>query len=243
MRADLHDLHDLHIAVAQPPCTAGAVAANAVAHAEAVRAAKARVVVFPELSLTGYELDADPVCVTDGVLRPIVEACAQTGSIAVVGAPVQEDGRRFIAALRIDGGGATVAYRKAHLGGEEEARFAPGDGPAAVEVDGWRLGMAICKDTGVARHTAATAALGVDVYVAGLVHGRDELDEQDARGRRIAAACRSYVAFASFAGATGGGYDATAGKSTIWAPDGSVVARAGAAPGDIARAHLTRALR
>jgi predicted amidohydrolase len=74
--------------------------------------------------------------------------------------------------------------------------------------------------------------------VAGLVHLAEELEEQDARGRRIAAACRSYVAFASFAGRTGGGYETTAGESTIWSPDGDVIARASDEPGDIARACL-----
>jgi predicted amidohydrolase len=228
----------LRIAAAQPPCDAHDVAANAQVHAEAVRAAKARVVAFPELSLTGYELDAGALSPADAALRPIVEACAETGSIAFVGAPIEEDGQRFIAALRIDGAGAAVAYRKSHLGGDEPARFTPGDGPTAVTVDGWRLGLGICRDTGVAAHTAGTAELGVDVYVAGLVHLAEELEEQDARGRRIAAACRSYVAFASFAGRTGGGYEATAGESTIWSPDGDVIARASDEPGDIARACL-----
>ncbi|MFD9466696.1 nitrilase-related carbon-nitrogen hydrolase [Streptomyces sp. NPDC060027] len=48
----------LAVAVAQPRCASPDVAANAVLHAEAVRGAGARVVVFPELSLTGYDLAA-----------------------------------------------------------------------------------------------------------------------------------------------------------------------------------------
>ena len=90
-----------------------------------------------------------------------------------------------------------------------------------IDDDGWRLGLGTCKDTGVAEHTAGTAAPGVDVYLAGLVHAPEELGEQDARGRQIAAACRSYVVFASFARPTGGGYDSTAGESTIWGPTGA----------------------
>ena len=43
----------LRVAVAQPLCVPYDVGQNAVAHAAAVRAAAARVVVFPELSLTG----------------------------------------------------------------------------------------------------------------------------------------------------------------------------------------------
>ena len=228
----------LSVAAAQPRCEARDLPANALAHAEAILAAGARLVLFPELSLTGYELEADPVAVTDPALATIVEACHAAGSIALVGAPVEEEGRKYIAALRVDGERVSVVYRKSHPGGDELKRFSAGDGPTVIDVDGWRVGLGICKDTGMAEHTAGTAALGVDVYLAGLVHAREELDEQDARGPRIAAACRSYVVFASFAGPTGGGYDTTAGASTIWASDGTVLARASSAPGDIARAEL-----
>jgi predicted amidohydrolase len=228
----------LIIAAAQPRCEPKDVSANARLHAEAIREAQARVVVFPELSLTGYELDADPVSLTDGALRPIVDACAQSDSIAFVGAPVEGDGARRIAMLRVDGAGAAVAYRKSYLAGAELARFSAGDGATVINVDGWRLGLGLCKDTGVPQHTAATVERGIDVYVAGLVHAPEELDEQDARGLRIAAACGAHVAFASFAGPTGGGYRATAGRSTIWSPDGDVLARANSAPGAIARAAV-----
>jgi predicted amidohydrolase len=228
----------LLIAAAQPRCEPKDVSANARLHAEAIREAQARVVVFPELSLTGYELDADPVSLTDGALRPIVDACAQSDSIAFVGAPVEGDGARWIAMLRVDGAGVGVAYRKSYLGGDESARFSAGDGATVVDVDGWRLGLGLCRDTGVPEHTAATAELSIDLYVAGLVHAPEELDEQDARGQRIAAACGASVAFASFAGPTGGGYRATAGRSTIWSRDGDVLARANSAPGAIARAAI-----
>src|SRR5205823_3134112 len=78
----------LLLAVAQPECVSFDVAANALAHAALVRRAGARVVVFPELSLTGYELDAPPLAADDARLAPLVEACAETGSVALAGAPV-----------------------------------------------------------------------------------------------------------------------------------------------------------
>jgi hypothetical protein len=43
---------------------------------------------------------------------------------------------------------------------------------------------------------------------------------------------------AGFAGPTGGGYDHTPGGSGVWAPDGTELARAGAAPGALVRAVL-----
>jgi len=223
----------LTLAVAQPPCAALDVPANARAHAAAIRAANARVVVFPELSLTGYELAA-PV-VSFGELTPIVEACAATGSLALVGAPV--DGP-CIGVLAVDGSGARVAYRKVNLGGAEPGFFVPGPAPAVLEVDGWRLGLAVCKDTGVPQHAAATAALGMDAYLAGAVDHRQESVVQQQRAERIAAEHGVFVAFASFAGPTGGGYDETAGRSGIWSPAGALLERAGPEPGGLARATL-----
>jgi predicted amidohydrolase len=231
----------LVIAVAQPRLLADEVATNAVTHADTVRAARARVVVFPELSLTGYELDAAPIAADDPRLAPVVEACAETSAVALVGAPVRgEDGRSHIATLAIDGAGARVAYRKIWLGGSEPERFSPGELPAVEEVDGWRLGLAICKDAGVREHADETAALGIDAYVAGTVKAADEAALQSERARRIATRHRIWVAVASFAGSTGGGYAETAGRSAIWRSDGVAVAQAGAEPGAIARATLTR---
>jgi predicted amidohydrolase len=229
----------LTIAVAQPRCVSYDVATNALAHAAAIHAAKARVVAFPELSLTGYELDAPTVDVQDPRLACIVEACAEAGSLALVGAPVEgPDGRPHIATLAVTGNGAEVAYHKMWLGGAEPDRFAPGERPAVLEVDGWRLGLAICKDTGVPRHAADTAALGMDVYVAAVLEAAEDAAVQDERACRVAADHGVWVVVASFAGSTGGGYERAAGRSAIWAPGGALLARADLEPGGMARAML-----
>ena len=229
----------LTIAVAQPVCLSYDVAANAAMHAAIIHAAVARVVIFPELSLTGYELDAPAITVDDPRLAPIVEACAAMGSLALVGAPVEdEDGRSQIAMLAVTGSGAVVAYRKMWLGTAETERFTPGTEPRVAEVDGWRLGLAICKDAAIAQHASDTAALGIDAYVAGSVKGADEAAAQDERARRVATEHGIWVAVASGAGANGGGYDPAAGRSGIWAPGGEIVTQAGPETGAIARATL-----
>jgi predicted amidohydrolase len=158
----------LTVVAAQPRCVSHDVEANAMTHAAVIRAANGHVVIFPELSMTGYELDAEAITVDDSRLTPIVDACAGMGSLALIGAPVDAGrGRPEIAMLGVDGAGATVAYSKIWLHGSEAERFSPGTKPALVEVRGWRLGLAICRDTGVPRHAADTAALGIDAYVAG----------------------------------------------------------------------------
>ena len=229
----------LSIAVAQPRCVPHDVRANASIHAQAVREAGARIVVFPELSLTGYELEATPVDPEAAALAPLVRACEETGSIALVGAPV--DGPRdrvFIAMLAVRPNGASVLYRKRWLGEEEGIRFSPGDEPTVLEVDGWRIGVGICKDTGVDEHVERLADLDIQAYCAGLVHSPEELDRQEERAVSIARRCRVFVAFASFAGPTGGGYSQTAGSSAIWSCAGKALARAGTPAGALARATL-----
>ncbi len=193
----------LTVAAAQPACLALDVAGNAETHARVVLAAQARVVVFPELSLTGYELDAAPVQCDHKALIPI------------------------IALLAIDGAGARPAYRKTWFGGNEPTQFHAGDGPTVLDVDGWRLGLGICKDTGAPQHVAGTAALNVDAYLAGLVHLPQELPEQEARAVVIVRACRAFVVFASFAGPTGDVFAETAGSSANYSAEGLALARTG----------------
>jgi predicted amidohydrolase len=230
----------LTIAVAQPVCVSYDVAANAVTHAATVRSAGARAVVFPELSLTGYELDAPAITAEDPRLVPLVEACAETGSLALAGAPVQGGaGRSHIGMLAIEGSGAAVVYHKLWLGTAEAQRFTPGRQPAVLDVDGWRLGLAICKDTGIPQHASDTAALGIDVYVAGVLESADETARQDERARRVATNHQVWVAVASFAGSTGGGYAQAAGRSAIWRPDGVVATQVGPEPDAIARWTIT----
>ena len=228
----------LTVALAQPLCAPHDVAVNALTHADVVRSAAARVVVFPELSLTGYELDAITLSPSDPRLAPLVTACAATGSVALVGAPIEGAEQPHIAMLAVTGAGARIAYRKLWLSENEAARFGCGASPAVLEVDGWRLGLAICRDTGIAEHVADTAALGIDAYLAGTLMADDETPIQNERGRRLALEHRVWVAFASFAGATGDGYDRAAGRSAVWAPGGALAVQAGPEVGAVVRTTL-----
>ena len=141
--------------------------------------------------------------------------------------------------LAAEGSGVSVAYRKMWLGGAEPERFDAGEAPAVLEVDGWRLGLAICKDTGVPEHGAATAALGIDAFVAGMLESAEDAHVLDERARRLAGEHGVPVVIASFAGSTGGGFESAAGGSGIWGSDGVAIAWAGAEPGELARATLS----
>ncbi|GAA1395841.1 carbon-nitrogen hydrolase family protein [Kitasatospora putterlickiae] len=239
-------LPPLAVAVAQPACfpsgRPGTVAANAERHAAAVREAGAatRLVVFPEFSLTGYDLAAPVIDPSDERLAPLVAACAETGATALVGAPVAgADAREHIGTLAVTGAGASVVCRKTNLYGREPGRFSPADAPAVLELDGRRLGLAICADAADPGHAERLVALGADVYVASTLYGAgaESLATKAARYPARAADNGVWVVLATSAGPSGE-YGATSGGSGVWAPDGTEVVRAGTAPGEVLTAVL-----
>lgn len=227
----------LVVAAAQPRLVDGDLDANVATHADVVRRTCARLVVFPELSLTGYDLDADSVDPADERLAPLVAACAAADSYALVGAPIDFRGAHRIGALLVSAEGVTPIYAKMCLGGGENDYFVAGDQPTVFVVDGWRVGVGLCKDTRILEHLRAVRAEGIDVYAAGLVHTPDEEHEFGQRARRITDKMHVPVVFAGYAGPTGP-FDETSGGSGVWDADGAVVARAGARPGEVIRALL-----
>lgn len=233
----------LTVAAAQPELRPGDLAFNARAHAEAIRSAEARLVVFPELSLSSYAMAAPSVALDDPELDQIVAACAETGSVALAGAPIKEGDTEFIAMLRIDGAGVAVAYRKLHPDEEESRRFRAATDHVVLELDGWRLGLAICRDTMMFEHAPATAEFakrsgrgGIDAYVAGSLFTAPALPKRDKRMPQLA---RGYGMWVVQACAAGPGSDLpAAGNSAIWSPNGEVAARADDEPGRIVKADL-----
>jgi predicted amidohydrolase len=234
----------LTVAAAQPELRPGDLAFNARAHAEAIRAAEARLVVFPELSLSSYAMAAPSVALDDPELDQIVAACAETGSVALAGVPLREGDAEFIAMLRIDGSGVEVAYRKMHPDEEEGRRFRAAADPVVLELDGWRLGLAICRDTMMFEHAPATAEFakrsglgGIDAYIAGSLYTPTGVVRRDKRMPQLARGYGMWVVQACFAG-PGSDFPEVAGASAVWSPDGSVVSRADEEPGRIVKAEL-----
>ena len=80
---------------------------------------QAQVLVFPELSLTGYELDlADDLAFSqdDPRLAPLVEAASSYSMTLIVGAPVRIGSRLHIGAFIVSPDRTVEVYTKHHLG-------------------------------------------------------------------------------------------------------------------------------
>jgi predicted amidohydrolase len=116
--------------------------------------ARADLLVFPELAVSGYEfptradLFAAAETFGDGPTSLAASDIARSlGCTMVIGYPERAGDRVFNACLLATPGGLLANYRKIHLFGRETARFDPGDAPPVVaDTPVGRVGMMICFD-------------------------------------------------------------------------------------------------
>jgi predicted amidohydrolase len=148
----------LRIALAQVAPRLGDLEANLERHHALIRTARAAdagLVVFPELGLTGYQLQdlaAEVAMRLDDPRLASLAAETAAGASAIVSfVEASADHRLFIAAALLEDGAIRHVHRKLHLptyGLFDERRFfAPGDQLRAVPSRlGVGLGLAVCED-------------------------------------------------------------------------------------------------
>jgi predicted amidohydrolase len=189
----------------------------------------ARLLVFPELSLTGYEPQlarANTIRAASAQLDPLRRAAEQARMTVVVGAPLPGDSDELlIGALVFHPDGSTSIHTKQYLHPGEEAVFAAGPGGPPLSIEDATVALAICADTTHPEHAAHAAARGANVYAAGVLITESGYGPDTAQLTVYAKEHQMAVLMANYGGPTGGWE--SAGKSAIWSEDGSVVAAAG----------------
>jgi predicted amidohydrolase len=230
------------LAVAQTCPIPGDVEANVREHLLLVYAAAsegAQVVLFPELSLTGYEMDmvADLAFTeVDFRLAPLIAAASSRALTLIVGAPVRADGSLHIGALIIQPDATVLTYTKHHLGAfgtsascdgsvppAEATVFHAGDRNPLIRVGGGSAAVAICADTGQSSHPQLAADRGAKTYLASMFVIPSEFDRDAAKLSAYAAQHAMTVAMANY-GCRSGGL-AAGGRSSIWSETGELLAQ------------------
>jgi NAD+ synthase (glutamine-hydrolysing) len=183
----------LRVALAQVNPTVGDIRGNARLIADHISRARdegAGLVVFPELTLSGYPPE-DLLLKTDfldAVAGALEELAAQThGIAAVVGFPERAEDVYNAAAVLADGEVAGV-YRKMYLPNygvfDEQRYFQSGSEAVIVELNGVPVGITICEDIWEPGPPAMTEALGgahvivnlsASPYRAGYGRGRERM--------------------------------------------------------------------
>lgn len=199
------------------------------------REAKADLVIFPELSITGYPPE-DLLLRASFIDRNLAaweEVAREISGITAVVGFVDRDGkgRTYNAAGVAANGGSVGVYRKMHLpnyGVFDEMRyFQKGSEPLLVSVNGTRVGITICEDVWVSggpvpREAKEGAGLIINIssspYHAGKWRTRRDLVSSHAKRNRLPVAYCNMV----------GGQDELVfdGGSMVVDSSGEVIARA-----------------
>lgn len=217
------------IAAAQVPSIHGDIASNIVTHLSAIEAAaqqKVNVLIFPELSLTGYEPElAAGLAITadDPRLHPFIELAQRHRMDISVGAPLSNGAAKpFLGAILYAPDGSVRTYRKMHLGGNEPEFFAPGTEPLAITSQGHTAGLAICADASPPSHPQRYADVGAEIYAAGVFLTVEWYATDGPRLASYATQFRMLIVMANH-GASTGTYKSV-GNSAVWGPDGTRLA-------------------
>ncbi|MDQ0513012.1 carbon-nitrogen hydrolase family protein [Ancylobacter amanitiformis] len=137
-------------------------------------AAGARLLVAPEMFLSGYNIGREAALAaaepSDGPsARRAADIARDHGIALAYGYPERgERGRIYNSALLLDRDGETLLnFRKTHLFGDiDRAMFAPGEGTAELaQIDGLRLGLLICYDVEFPEVVRALALGGADLVI------------------------------------------------------------------------------
>ncbi len=162
------------VALAQLNLLVGDIAGNAgrvVDCAERLRDS-AEIIVFPELTLTGYppeDLLLRPDCDQRIALALREIAAAAVGVTLVVGYSAMRDRNRYNVAGVLRDGVVDIEYRKMQLPNysvfDERRYFEPGANAAVFEQGGIRFGITICEDIWFDAPVQRAAAAGAQVLL------------------------------------------------------------------------------
>ncbi|MCX4785481.1 MULTISPECIES: carbon-nitrogen hydrolase family protein [unclassified Streptomyces] len=194
--------------------------------------AGARLLVCPELFLTGYAIGADVSRLAEPAdgpsARAVAEIAVRHGLAVLYGYPERAGEKIFNAAQLIGPDGAALAnYRKTHLFGcFEQEWFTPGEQPVVqAELDGVRIGIVICYDVEFPENVRAHALAGTGLLLVptAVMHPFQFVAESVVPVRAFES--QLYVAYVNRTGQEG--EFEFVGLSCLAGPDGAVRARAG----------------
>jgi NAD+ synthase (glutamine-hydrolysing) len=233
----------MRIALAQINPTVGDVDGNAARIAEWIGRAReggAELVIFPELCVPGYP--AEDLYLKAHFLAANVRAieglaaATPAGITALVGfaepVPGGGDYRHAHNSLAVlSGGKVERVYRKNRLPNyavfDEQRYFVPGTDGEVVEFGGQKVGLTICEDTwapGAPGQAEADAGASLIANPSGSPYHRGKGHERE---EMFGARAREYGSYLAFVNLVGGQDELVFdGQSLLFAPDGSVIARA-----------------
>lgn len=215
----------MKICVAQTRPVKGDIEANLYCHEKFVEAAVSigtDLIIFPELSITGYEPELVKELATsqDDVRFDRFQRIADTDRITIgIGAPLLADSGIRISQMYFQPGKPREMYSKIFLHSSEEEYFIRGDCYITLRVGDANIAPAICYELSVVEHAKRAAMSGADIYAVSVVEGN--IEKAIKRLTSVAAEHSMTVMMANAVGKSGV-YECP-GKSSIWSNRGRLI--------------------
>ena len=226
-------VNNLVVAAAQSASIRGDLDENIAEHLRLIGVAAtvgASVIVFPELSLTGYELDlasALQLEKDDPKIEPLKRAAREHDMHVLVSGPLVSGlDKPYLGAFLLSSE-RSICYAKIHVHESEEKYFVAGKDACVVSIGGVSTAIAICADTSHPEHAANAAEHAAGLYVACVMKTEAEYRAHADRMGRYAARHGMAVLTANYAGSSKG--TGAAGKSAFWDERGELIVQAGSA--------------
>lgn len=165
----------MKIGVAQTKPEKGEVETNIRAHKKLIALAVEQgtnVLVFPELSITGYEptLAKDLVTTPDDPRFDDFQLISNGSRITLgIGAPVQGDTGIMIGMIIFQPNKPRLLYTKQHLHSDELPYFVSGQEQVFLGDDKEKIAFAICYEVSVPEHSANAHEQGATIYLSSVV--------------------------------------------------------------------------
>lgn len=205
------------ICIAQTRPIKGDVSANSSKHLELIDHAlrnKAQLIVFPELSLTGYEPElADSLAMTlDDSRLDVFEQCSNDRNIALaIGIPLRHPNGVSISLAVFQPYQPRQVYSKNYLHEDELPFFVPGPSDVNFNWSTPKIALAICYELTVSQHSHDAFEQGAEMYIASSVKSVNGIAQALSRLSDIARQYSMITMLSNCIGVTGG-YDCPGGS-------------------------------
>jgi len=178
-------------------------------------------IIFPELSLTGYEPELAKELATeqDDSRFDDFQTISDSKKITIgVGVPTKNKAGIHISMLLFQPHKGRCTYAKSYLHPDEERFFVQGRSSPHLKVNQTNIALAICYEISVAEHLESALEFGPQVYFASVAKFVNGVGKAAERLSGIARDCAMTVVMSNCVGISDGSQ--CAGKTSVWSNGG-----------------------
>lgn len=217
----------MKICVAQTRPVKGDIQSNIANHKSLIDLAianQANMVVFPELSITGYEpeLAKELATTPDDNRFDDFQKIADTRRITIgIGVPTKNSSGICITMILFQPHQPRQTYSKKYLHSDEEPFFVGGDSSIGLLGDKNNIALAICYELSVPQHSEDAHKRGAEIYIASVAKTADGVEKATKTLSEIAQKYSMTVLMSNCVGPCDN--FESAGQTSIWNDEGLLV--------------------